>query len=60
MKNFSSIHVGHSAGIDAKVIIGIGEEAASGSLSEATSLITYLKSICRKIKRQSWRDNREN
>lgn len=60
MNNFSSIHVGHTNDDNPKVIVGILETSASISLYETARLITNLKAIVRKLKRQSWRNTDED
>ena len=60
MNNFSSIHVGHTSDDKPRVIVGILETSASISLYETSRLITNLKAIVRKLKRQSWRNTDED
>lgn len=59
MNNFASVHVGHTNDDNPKVIIGIGETSASVTPYEAARIITNIKAIVRKLKRQSWRNTDE-
>lgn len=59
MNNFAAIHVGHTNDERPKVIIGIGDSAASISPYDASRLCSNLKSIIRKIKRASWRTDED-
>lgn len=60
MNNFAAIHVGHTNDEKPKVIIGVGDSAASISPYDASRLCSNLKSIIRKIKRASWRISDED
>lgn len=60
MNNFASVHVGHTSDDKPRVIIGIAETSASVTPYEAARIITNLKAICRKIKRQNWRQPDED
>jgi hypothetical protein len=59
MNNFAAIHVGHTNDEKPKVIIGVGDSAASISPYDASRLCSNLKSIIRKIKRASWRSDED-
>jgi hypothetical protein len=56
MYSFKDIHIGYTSDDNPRVIIGIGEVSASISLYEVARLITNLKAIVRKLKRQCWRN----
>jgi hypothetical protein len=60
MYSFKDIHIGFTNDDNPMVIFGIGEHTASITLYETTRLTSNIKTILRKLKRQSWRNTDEN